>query len=59
VLLLEICSTMLGSMRTWELLALGFEVVRVVAVLRAVVGHSVRLTLRVAEANVSGAGPQP
>jgi hypothetical protein len=58
VLLMEICSVMLGSMLTWALPALGAEVVRVVAVLRAVVGHSARLTLQVAEANASGAGPQ-
>ena len=50
---------MLGSIQTWVLLALGVELVRVMAVLRAVVGHSARLTLWVAEANVSGAGPQP
>ena len=50
---------MLGSMRTWVLPALGVEIVRVAAVLRVVVGHNARLTLRVAAANVSGAGPQP
>ena len=40
-------------MRTWVLPAIGVEVERVVAVLTAVVGHSARLTLRVAGANAS------
>jgi hypothetical protein len=59
VLLMEMCSVMLGSKWTWVLLALGVEIVRMMMVLTAVVGYNARLTLRAVEANASGAGLQP